>query len=358
VNPLGPLATPLALLYGLGVRGYRWSYESGLRSRHSFGIPVLCVGNIEAGGTGKSPLVATLCQKILDRGKRPAVVSRGYGRQDSRRNLFVSRGEGILASPGEGGDEPVLLARKVPGIPVVVARNRVEGIRMVQGDCDIVILDDGFQSLEVLPRAALVFLPSFLLHRAPKLSDMLPAGNLREPPETLSRASHWVLAVPQEAPGREIPDDQSVYSRLSGVLSRGLFRPILRQRFLLGDLRDESGQPAGRPDSLAGTRVALVLGIANPRRVVDHVRALGADIAGSLFLPDHAPFDRENRTRIREFARRMKAGGATLLLTTEKDQVKWTESPTGDLPVRVLSGRADLLSPGLWEDLFASLLPD
>lgn len=356
MKPFGALATPLSLIYELGVRGYRWSYESGLRSRHRFGLPVLCVGNIEAGGTGKSPLVATLCQKILERGKIPAVVSRGYGRRDAGKNRFVSRGNGLLLTPDEAGDEPALLARKIPGVPVVVAKNRLDGIRMVEGCSDLVILDDGFQSLEVSPTASLVFLPALLKDRPLRRSDLIPSGSLREPPDVLGRATHWVLTIPAGSTDPGLPDDHTIYSRLSGVLGKESLRPILRQRFFLESIRDISGRESPIA-SLSGLKVALVLGIANPERVIDQIQSLGATLAGSLLLADHAPYNAVNRRRIHDFSLEMTKKGAELLLTTEKDWIKWQDSPKDNLPVGILSGRAELLASHRWEALLSSLFP-
>ncbi len=357
MKPLGVLGTPLSLFYEMGIRAYRWSYESGLRSRHNFSRPVLSVGNIEAGGTGKTPLVLALCRRILERGRMPAVVSRGYGRRHPEKNLFVSRGEGRILPPEEAGDEPALLARTFREIPVVVARNRSEGIRMIEESCDIAILDDGFQSLEVLPAAALVFLPALLLQRHPRRSDLLPAGPLREPADVLDRATHWVLALGEGGTERGQLSDQSIYSRLSGILPESSFRPILRVRFAVFSVREDNGRehPAA---SLGGVPVSLVVGIANTDRVIDQVRALGAIVTGSLILPDHASYNEENRIRIETFASKMKRQGARMLLTTEKDRIKWPDSPSLDLPIGVLVGRSDLLDPERWDGLLSVLLPD
>ena len=355
MKPLGPAAMPLSLLYALGTTLFRKSWESGFRERKRFGLPVLSVGNIEAGGTGKTPLVLALCRRILARGKRPGIVSRGYGRVRPDRDLVVCRGEGPLVSPEESGDEPALYAVRYPEVPVVVARDRRTGVSMLEGLCDLAILDDGFQSLEVLPAASLVFLPAFLGERPPRLSDLLPSGPLREPAGALSRATHFVMTSIGD-PLRDRELGERALRNLSGVLSPEGLRPVLFQRFRIVEVRDPEGRRILLPGELAGQRVAAVAGIANPDRVAEDLRALGAEVVGSLALPDHVPDTPETRARIDRFAARMKERGAGLLLTTEKDRVKWSAPPTGALPVGVLSGEAELVDEARWAALLASLL--
>lgn len=350
MTPLGPPALPLALLYGMGARLFRWSYESGRRRRHRFPVPVVSVGNIEVGGTGKSPLVTALCRLALSLGRRPAVVSRGYGRLHPDRNLFVSRGEGEILLPVEhSGDEPALLARTIPGVPVVVAARREEGIRMVLPFCDLVILDDGFQSLEICPALCLVILPDFFRTRGFRLTDLLPAGPLRENPRVLTRATHWILSG---------PPDRAEESRIIAHLSLPDTRPVLRQQFRLESLLDFDGREGAPIDGLSGLPVALVVGVGKPERVESQLKALGADLRGTLVLPDHAPFTPATRGKIDAFAREMRGRGASLILTTQKDRIKWTELPTVALPVLILAGRTELVDPDRWRPLLTTLFKD
>lgn len=230
---------------------------------------------------------------------------------------------------------------------------------MVADSGDIVLLDDGFQSLEVLPEASLVFLPPMLPDRLPGHGDLLPAGPLREHPRVLGRATHWILSgSPEEFPAKA----ERVRSHLARILPPEAFRPILGQRFVLSGILDGMGARIAEPASLRGARVALVLGIANPDRVIDQVAALGGVLQGVLVFPDHVPYDSLTRTRIHDFARHMEGKGATILLTTEKDQIKWTSPPTDALPIRVLEGEAELYDlpeargGGGWTRLLDSLL--
>ncbi len=350
MTPLGPLAWPLALLYGAGATLFRMSYEGGLRRQERAPLPVISVGNIEAGGTGKSPLVAALCTRFSRAGLRTGVVSRGYGRTHSRENRLISRGEGLLVSVEQAGDEPALLAAKVPGVRIAVAADRREGLRLLEGLCDLVILDDGFQSLEILPTLSLVFLPEALFRRRLGIRDLLPAGTLREPPQALSRATHFLLRRTEVRTEEEV---ERLRQNLRAMLGEEGMRPILPVDFRLSRLRDVAGGEVRPVESLSGRTVAAVAGIANPRRIVRDLESFGARVAGLLALPDHAPFTPELRETLAGFSRKMAAEGAEILLTTEKDRIKWSQCPESPLPVFVLEGETHLLDPVLWDRTLA-----
>ncbi len=351
MKPLGRAAWPLSLLYGAGVILFRRSYESGLWKRERFPFPVISVGNIEAGGSGKSPLVAALCQKLSRAGLRPGVVSRGYGRSHPRETRLISRGEGLLVPVERAGDEPALLIRKVPEVRLAVAADRREGIRLLEGLCDLVILDDGFQSLEILPSLSLVFLPEALFQNTMGIRDLLPAGPLRELPGTLSRATHWIIRRQEGPPGESREREARLRKHLLAILGPEGMRPILSVAFELEGLREFDGKAAGPVDSLSGRTVAVVAGIANPERIKDTLQSLGVRVAGLLALPDHAPFTPDTQEKITRFARESAARGSEILLTTEKDRIKWSHCPDSPLPVLVLEGETRLLDREDWDRL-------
>ena len=355
MKPLGPAGWPLSLLYGAGAALFRRSYESGLLKRERFSLPVISVGNIEAGGTGKSPLVVALCKRLSHAGIRPGVVSRGYGRSRPGENLLVSRGEGLLVPVERAGDEPALLAHKVPTVSVAVAADRREGIRLLEGLCDLVILDDGFQSLEILPTHSLVFLPEALSRRTMGVRDLLPAGPLREPPGVLSRATHWVFRRQEDPSAEEGERELRLRKNLLTMLGPAGMRPILSVVFRLARLREFDGGEAGPVETLSGRRVAVVAGIANPGRIGQALQSRGARMVGLLALPDHAPFTPEIQQKIVHFAREMSSRRAEILLTTEKDRIKWSHCPETPLPFFILEGETRLLNSEDWDSLLTPL---
>ncbi len=358
MKPLGPMALPLSLLYGIGTKVFRKSFEAGFRERQVCRKPVLSVGNIEAGGTGKTPLVLSLCHWFLSRGRRPGIVSRGYGRKRSGHSRLVSKGEGLLLSPEEAGDEPALYATRFPDIPVAVSEDRREGVEMIQDLCDLILLDDGFQSLEIIPTLSFVFLPSFLAERpSAGLSDLLPSGPLREPVRVLDRATHWVMPSSGD-PVNDMDQTEKVRRHLSGSVAPSGFRPILFQRYAIEGVDDFDRRRILGPKDLAGFKVALVVGIANPMRVLQSLRALGADVVGFLALPDHAQYTPMVWKKVAAFSTAMKEQGARLMLTTEKDRVKWSEAPSTDLSAGVLRGNTELLDPDRWGAVLSPFLSD
>ena len=147
-------------------------YTSGAARSHRLSHPVISVGNLTMGGTGKTPFVAFLARRLRFEGKHPAILSRGYGRR-SRGVVVVSEGDGPLVSPEEGGDEPVALARQLPGVAIVVARRRVEAAAAAERlGADLFILDDGYQHLAIERDANLLLLDA----RDPFRRRTLPAA--------------------------------------------------------------------------------------------------------------------------------------------------------------------------------------
>ena len=178
-----------ALLYGAAVRLRRRGYTAlGLARRAA--VPVISVGNLTVGGTGKTTIVSWLVRELQDRGWHPAVVSRGYLGRAGRGPLYVSRGQGPLVASDVSGDEPFLLASRLPGAVVVAGSDRVLGSRAaIEAGADVVILDDGFQHMRLARDVDLVLLDA---HNPFGNYRLLPAGTLREPVSELRRA-HAVI---------------------------------------------------------------------------------------------------------------------------------------------------------------------
>ena len=296
-------------------------YRDGRRHVERLARPVVSVGNVTVGGTGKTPFVELLARWMLEEGRRPAILSRGYGRK-SRGAVLVSDGSGSgpLAGPLEGGDEPVLLARRLPGAVIAVAARRTEAARAAAAySPDVFVLDDGFQHMALARDLDLVLLDAanpFGGERYP------PFGGLREPLSALSRAGAIVFTRPRAgAP--------SAAAR-QRVLAENPEAPVFTARIRPAGFCDDAGRTAGSP---AGPVVA-VCGVARPESFSEALAELEVAAAETLVFSDHRRYDAADVARISAAALRH---AAAAVVTTEKDAVKLA----GRLPVPIRSVRLE-----------------
>ncbi|MBI2187412.1 MAG: tetraacyldisaccharide 4'-kinase [Acidobacteria bacterium] len=269
--------------------------------------PVLSIGNLVVGGSGKTPVVAALARLLTAAGERPAVLSRGYGRRDAPDGVVVvSDGERVLAPPEQSGDEPTMLAYTLPGVPVLVARERYLAGRLAERRfaCTVHLLDDGFQHL---PLARDVDL---LVVSAADLEDrLLPLGRLREPLEA-ARAADGLLVPGSEADVESVAGRTGVETAFRVTVSYGPLR-------LITD--DPQGLAAHLQSGPLSRPVLGVAGIARPERFFGALRALGWTIGCELVFRDHHWFTPRDISRIEQAAF---SAGATLIVTTEKDAAR------------------------------------
>lgn len=292
------LAAPAAL-YGLAVRARnRWYDRSSAVRRAS--IPVISVGNLAVGGTGKTPLVAWLASRLQSAGQVPAIVSRGYGGTAGRGPLLVSTGGGPRVDARQSGDEPFHLARALPGAIVVVGADRVAGVRAAAGSgATVALLDDGFQHRRLGRDLDVVVLDG----RGPFANGrLLPAGPLREPPSSLRRADLVVLTRLAEGDTAERPTGL--------VREAGFTGPVARAGHRRTGFVTSSGQSADPP-----TRALAFCGIGDPASFREDLIAAGTAVVGFEAFRDHHPFDAATWRELLDRARR---AGASLV-TTEKD---------------------------------------
>jgi tetraacyldisaccharide 4'-kinase len=299
---------PLSVLFGFGARLKLQLYRAGIRTVRHARRPVVSIGNIAAGGTGKTPFVRYLAQELLARGKHPAILTRGYGRT-TRGTLVVSRGEGLAVSVSDAGDEASLLARALPGVPIVAdavrfrAATRAESLGV---PVDIHLLDDGFSHVGLARDVDIVLLDA----TDPEAGgNFLPAGRLREPLSSLARADLIVITKCEQA-------EPAAAMELATRHARGV--PLFRARTVVTGILDREGERVSPADLPAGTVVA-VAGLAHPEAFRDTVDRLGISPTAFLPFPDHA---RYGDFRIGRILRTAEETGATALLTTEKDAVK------------------------------------
>ena len=308
----------------------RWAERHPDRRRR-LAHPVISVGNLSVGGTGKSPIVAAIANFLVAQGERPSILSRGYARADAVDGVVVvSDGTRVLATIDRAGDEPLMLARQVPGAAVCVSPDRhlAGTLAERQLGCTVHVLDDGFQHIE-LARDLDILVTT--VGEIPQ-GRVLPMGRLREPIDAASRAH--VLVVSGATAGAAAAEAWALgISQACGAL-RSLVAPLAIRReggeaHLVG--RDHEGlgrdhDGLGRDDGGLG-RVLTVAGIANPERFVDSLETEGWSIADSITFADHHRYTVQDVDRI---AAKLRECGATSVVTTDKDSVRF--EALGPLP--------------------------
>jgi len=287
-------------VYAAIVRRRRERYARRPDLRRRLRRPVISVGNLAAGGRGKTPIVASIVRDLLSMGERPAVLSRGYRRTKADDGVVVVRdADGVRSDVARAGDEPLMLARALDGASVLVSPDRYLAGTLAERalGATVHVLDDGFQHLQLDRDIDLV-----LVGRDDIASPLtFPLGRLREPLDTLI-AADAVLAA---------DDDVDV----SAVR---LDLPFFRTRRSIR-IPDVDGQPG-----------FAVAGIAGPERFFEDLRGAGCAIVGTRAFADHHAYSRKDVAAIADAARR---AGAQIILTTEKDYVRML--PWRPFPVRV-----------------------
>ncbi len=336
---MGPevLLLPLAPLYAAAVRLRTAAYRRGVLKSARADVPVISVGNLTFGGTGKTPMVAALVRDLVARGRRPAVLTRGYGRRGRGALTLLGPDTGVSAEIA--GDEPLVLSAALPGVPVVVDSDRARGAaRAAAGGSDVVVLDDGFQHLALQRDLDIVLVDAGDPWGGGHLP---PRGRLREPLDAIRRASAVVVT--------KLPADgwQALLAEITErveKLAPGL--PVLGARLAPSGLTSPDG--ATEPGALRGRRVLAFAGLARPEGFLDTLEELGAELAGFLPFTDHHRYTRVEVARLIEEACRLDA----LPVTTAKDAVKLP----AEAPVAVLDVRMEPVE-GSWDRLW-TLAPE
>ena len=326
---------PLSMFYGAVVRRRRRWYANRPGARRRLGRPVISVGALAVGGSGKTPVAAHVAEILARAGERPAVLSRGYGRAARPAGVVVVRDpEGVRAGVAEAGDEPLMLAERLAGACVLVCADRHRAGRLAEErfDASVHVLDDGFQHLSLHRDVDLVVIGAGDADER----RTLPAGRLREPPDTAALADALIV----ESPSLE---------RAASVARRFGPAPVFRLARRLGEPIPElptapepptapgpptapeptaSGPPTASEAPTApggaagvprGARVVVVAGIARPAAFADDLRAAGFDVAALLAFADHHRFSARDVAGV---ARRARDLAADAVLTTEKDMVR------------------------------------
>jgi len=339
---------PLVLLsqiYLAVIRCRQMAYRLGLRPVAKLPCRVICVGNLTVGGTGKTPTVELVCRTLQHIGEQVGIISRGYGRhtfpasQKSSDVLVVSDGRRVCAPVQAAGDEPMMLARRLSGVPVVVGKSRLragqEALRRFS--LKTLVLDDGFQHLHLARDVNILVLDG----RKPfGNGHCLPAGSLREPPQALMRAD---LILVTRTSTQE--DRQRVEREIRRYNSKA---PVIFGNHKPRDLMSLQTDQTLPLSTLAGKSVVALCGIADPGAFLATLRSLSAEIAEAIAFADHHWY---SAAELRQASKRVLATKSWGLVTTEKDAVRmqpqWLQCPAWMLRVDMV-----LMADGkkLWEE--------
>ncbi len=352
----GVLLQMLSWLWNIGAQAKVWLYRHRILLRdHPLGCLVVVVGNLTAGGTGKTPVVEKFARALRDRGRKVAILSRGY---KSKAPPFwqkwwfslshtaepppriVSDGQSVLLDSETAGDEPYMLARNLPGVVVLVDKNRVKAgaYAIKKFGCDTLVLDDGFQYLRLKGRLNLL-----LVDKTNPFGNghLLPRGILREPIKHLKRASYVFIT---KSNGQRDPELEAMIAKHnpSADIIECAHRPQFLQRFDLPPDNPASREPLSW---LKGKRVFAFSGIATPESFEKFLRDLGALLVGRERFMDHHRYDEEDLADLFALAQKERA---ECLITTEKDAVRIAQTRACPLPllylrleIEILRGAAD-----------------
>ena len=297
---------------------------------HKLSCPVISVGNLAVGGTGKTPMVIWLARFLLEEGWRVGVVSRGYKGEKTEKVLVVSDGRNILAGSDISGDEPQLLARRLPGIPVLCSTKRALAAEAAveQFQCEVVILDDGFQHRFVARNLDIVMFDS----RYPfGDGSLFPRGILREQTAALTRARVLVLS-------RFDSSEQAEQSH-KNLVGQWPDKTVVTAAHRATHLFKATTQKELPLSSVENKRLAAFAGIGRPDDFFRTVRGLGADLVHTTALPDHHPLTIELLASLVEEASDQKP---ELWLTTEKDWVRLPSDLPDSMELLILAVAIDL----------------
>lgn len=314
--------------YGLGAWTRRaWHERFGHSEMAS--VPVVSIGNLAVGGSGKTPLCLALARLLLEQGRKPAVISRGYGRRKSsvhQEPLLVSRGQGPEMESAISGDEPWLMASQIPELRVVVGADRVRAARAAvdQLQADILILDDGFQQLALAADCRVLLIPA---HNPFGNGAVLPAGPLREPV-----SAHRLADILVATGSTQLTPE---------VLEMAGGRPAFAADYHPLGWRRLGETSEIPPEALAGRRVVAFCGLGRPDSFERSLQHLGLDIRRFIALRDHQEYD---QSILDGLGLALLASGAEYLVTTAKDAVKLPANYA--LPVMVLRMETALNQPG------------
>ncbi len=289
-------------------------YDKGHLKTHKVDATVISIGNLVAGGTGKTAVVELLAENLKEK-QSLSILTRGYRSRIKGEGIKISNLESLLISPEYCGDEPYLLAKHL-SVPVYVEKNRYQSAKKAVGDASkLLLLDDGFQHRSLSRDIEVVLLHGDDLFGK---GHFLPRGYLRDHPKRLSKADFIIINHFQEEQLNSYVNQISKYSSA----------PIIGTQYQMLGVKGEK--------EIKNRRVALFCGIGSPQTFFKQMKTLGCEIVNTLSLPDHLP---PTLNMWQEFQKNSAERGATLLICTEKDWIKFPISLECKLPIAYVAAR-------------------
>ncbi|HWF20400.1 MAG TPA: tetraacyldisaccharide 4'-kinase [Verrucomicrobiae bacterium] len=338
-------------LFLVGAKFRRVLYDARIIRDSTLGVQVIAVGNLTYGGTGKTPVVEKFARELQDQGRTVAILSRGYRskpppmrtrllnkllfREDSTPPRVVSDGKSLLLDSETAGDEPFMLASNLKNVVVLVDKDRVKAGRYAieKFGCDTLLLDDGFQYWRLQGRRKDIV----LIDRQQPFGNehLIPRGSLREPPSHLARA-HYIFITKSDGKTEELRQRIAQHNSTAGLIEC-IHHPLYFEDVF-------TGQRHGL-DLVAGKKVASLSGIAQPESFEQSLGTLGAALVYSKRFADHHRFTQQE---ILNTINRGKKRQAEIIITTQKDAVRFPKLDRRDLPIyfmrveiKILSGAKD-----------------
>jgi len=308
------IASTISLPYRLIITFRNWLYDKNIFATVKLPCPVISVGNIAVGGTGKTPCVIMLAQMLQSHGFKPAILSRGYGGSSTKSVNIVADGKNILLDSKTAGDEPFLMAQSLKSIPVLVGPQRIKTGKSAinQFGANVLICDDAMQHRQIFRDINLVLLDS---QDPLGNGHVLPRGKLRESIAGLKRASALLLTRTDE-----IPKTDNINKKLSQIVNAPIFTSIHKLKDVIkGDYSDK-WPIAG----LKGKKVCAFCGIAKPDSFKKSLLAAGCNILSLDTFPDHHKY---SRTEMKIIKNKFYNCKADLIITTQKDGMRLQKLP-------------------------------
>lgn len=312
----------ISLLYRFLILLRYTLYKTGVLKSYSLPCRVISIGNITLGGTGKTPTAIYLAQLFKEQGLRTAVLSRGYKGKSSEKVALVSNGERIFLNVQNAGDEPFLLSKALPGVPIIIGRDRVLSGRYAieHFSPEIVLLDDGFQHVK-LKRDVDILLVD--LYSGFGNGHLLPRGILREPLSHLNRAHLFLLTKRVDS-----KDDPAIENR---IVAGRPDAQIFFSSYAVKCITTLQEAKEVDPNYLKGKKVLALSGIANPHYFSYLLKQQGMSVIEEWKLPDHHHYTSQDAKRLSEYLNHI-----DFIVTTTKDRVKMDNDVFGKLPILVL----------------------